>query len=307
LNFRNPSAGLSTAAIELGLLFLRRDAKLTKFQFRYLERRNRISNSSVISTQGPVVSVTSYGERLRSVHLTLESIAAGSLLPSRLILWVDTEEAYMNPSAGLKRLVDRGLEIRHCDNFGPHTKYYPYLLSTEKFEKPLVTADDDMLYSRWWLEGLAQSRLQSPETIHCYRAHKIKFGNGKLAPYTSWSACRSTLPSFLHFATGVSGCIYPASFLEQLRVAGAEFMRLCPKADDIWLHFNSVRSGIKTQQVLNRSLRFPSIPGTQESGLFHTNYIGGQNDMQIEATYSHHELDMLANSVSGQGDSELAR
>ena len=280
------------------LLFLRHETKLTRLQLTRLRRRNQDSKASVIAPLGPVVSITTYGERLHTVHLVLESIAAGSVLPSRLILWVDTAGAFTNRSSGLKRLVDRGLEIYLSEKFGPHTKYYPYLLSTNTFESPFVTADDDLLYCKWWLEGLVRSHRKNPGVINCYRAHLMGLVSGAITPYRTWGPCKSTCPSFLHFATGVSGCIYPPSFLDKLKLAGSEFLQLCPNADDVWLHVNAVRAGIKIRQVCNRPLRFPFVPGTQRSGLYHSNFLLARNDEQIRSTYTAEDIAFLESSVA---------
>jgi hypothetical protein len=276
---------------QISLFALRNKLKFSPTQIVRLNHRNRSSRTPVTSPQsGVVVSLTSYGHRLNTVHLTLESIAAGSVLPSRLILWVDTEEAFSNPSTQLKRLIERGLELRMSHNFGPHTKYYPYLLTTESFACPLVTADDDQLYSRWWLEGLVRSYRQDPASISCYRAHRIQMSEGRMSAYESWKPCRSTTSSYLHFATGVSGVIYPPSFLKHLKAAGSEFLTLCPKQDDAWLHVQALRAHMPIRQIYSRPLRFPIIPGSQSDGLFHTNVLLEQNDLQLSRTYCPSDL-----------------
>jgi hypothetical protein len=295
---RTPNRRLSSVALQSWLFLLRHEIKFTRLHLRRLHRRNQRSTASVVAGSGPVVSLTSHGDRLRTVHLALESIAAGSVLPSRLILWVDTAEAFTNRSLGLQRLVERGLEIYLCSNFGPHTKYYPYLLSTDRFETPFVTADDDILYSRWWLEGLARSHRDNPGNVNCYRAHVMRLERGAFTPYQTWLPCKSTYPSYLHFATGVSGCIYPPSFLTKLRLAGSEFLELCPKADDVWLHVNAVRAGIKIRQVWNRPLRFPIVPGSELSGLYHSNFLLGRNNEQIGNTYTAADIAILESAAA---------
>lgn len=280
------------------VLFSRHETKYIKCQVRRLRTRNQYSKAPVVEPQGPVVSVTTYGQRLSTVDLVLESIAGGSLLPSRLILWVDTQEAFSGRSSTLQRLVDRGLEIHFSENFGPHTKYYPYILSTGNFDCPLVTADDDILYPRWWLEGLVRSFCENPYAVNCYRASLMRLADGGIAPYRSWEPCKSRRPSFVHFATGVSGCIYPPSLLDKLKLAGPDFLKLCPKGDDVWLHVNAVRAGIKIRQVLSRPLRFPFVPGTQASGLYHSNVLLGRNDEQIRKTYTASDIAFLESAAN---------
>jgi hypothetical protein len=298
MDLRTANRRLATLALQLWFIFLRQEIKLTSIYLIWLRRRNQRSTASVVSGTGPVVSVTSHGERLHTVHLALESIAAGSVLPSRLILWVDTPDAFSNRSPGLKRLVDRGLEIYLSDNFGPHTKYYPYLLSTDSFDSPLVTADDDILYSRWWLKGLVRSHCENPGVVNCYRADFMRLERGAITPYRTWGPCKSTYPGYLNFATGVSGCIYPPALLIKLRRAGSEFMHLCPKADDVWLHVNTIRAGIKIRQIWSRPLRFPIIPGTARYGLYHSNVLLARNDEQIRNTYGSGDIALLQSAAA---------
>ena len=290
---RSAALTFPTWAIRIGLFALRHETKATHLYLSHIQKRHQRGRSAMIAPTGPVVSLTTYGERLKSVHLVLESIAAGELLPSRLILWVDTPEAFANPPDALKKQIDRGLEIRLSDNFGPHTKYFPYLLSENSLNLPLVTADDDLLYSRWWLEGLVQSQQENPADLICYRAHRMRLTGENVAPYRTWQKCKSDRPSYLHFPTGVSGCIYPAALQKALKSAGLQFVATCPKADDVWIHVNALRAGIKIKQVRNHPLRFPFVPGTQESGLYHSNVIQDRNDEQIRSTYSKADIHLL--------------
>ena len=282
-----------TAALRLELLFLRHETKYTHLYMDKLRRRNEQSQATVVAPGGPIVSMTTHGERLKTVHLVLESISTGSVLPSRLMLWVDSKDAYENPSPGLSRLVNRGLEIHLSDNFGPHTKYFPYLLSNGNLDTPLVTADDDLLYSRWWLEGLVQSHKLEPHQVNCYRAHVVGINQGTIAPYRNWKPCLSSHANFLNFPTGVSGCIYPVSLQERLKSSGSQFLEICPRADDVWIHVNALRAGVKVRQIKNHPLRFPLVPGTQESGLYHSNVLEDGNDAQIRRTYSKEDISLL--------------
>ena len=275
------------------LFVLRQDMKFVGLNMRRLRRRNLASTKSVVAPGGPVVSLTTFGERLDTVFLTIESIGCGSLLPSRLILWLQDEDTFNKRPESLKRLESRGLEVRLTESYGSHSKYFPYLLSTDSFRDPLVTADDDVLYSRWWLSGLAKAHEENPELVNCYRAHVMQFEDGKIKPYLNWKTCQSTEPSPRCFATGVSGCIYPAEFLTRLKRAGRRFLDLCPKADDVWLHVNALRSGFAVRQISSKPVDFPAIPGTQTNGLFLTNWNSGRNDEQIRNTYTAEDLAQL--------------
>ena len=148
-------AGLLLTRIQIGQYILRKWGALRlRADMLWLTLRNHFSRSAIsIGGHGPVVSLTTYGKRANKAYLAIESIARGSLLPSRLILWLDEQVLYDDLPAPLFRLTRRGLEIKLCKNYGPHKKYYPYVESQTTFTSPLVTADDDTIYPRSWLAG----------------------------------------------------------------------------------------------------------------------------------------------------------
>lgn len=266
---------------------------------RELRVRNRLGLRSVLG-DGPDVSLTSHGARVDSVHLAIESIGSGVLRPRALYLWLDDPDVAANPPRSLKRLVRRGLTIRLSENYGPHTKYYPYVQERTGFSAPLVTADDDILYPVTWLAGLAEAFAEHPDRVHCYRAHRIEFDGSAIKPYVAWTPCLDTEPSLAHFQTGVSGVLYPPAFLQHLHERGETFRAVCPRADDVWLHKCAVDLGMPVQQVRNAPEHYPMTPGSQESTLMAANVDGGANDGQIAATYSAEQLDLLRRVARGE-------
>lgn len=293
-NMQSPGESLQ----RMWLLLLRQDARFTGIKAKWLDRRNRTGRKPIIAPGGPIVSLTTYGRRIPTVYLTLESIASGSILPSRIILWLQDSQAFENLPRPLRRLQERGLEIELSQNYGPHTKYYPFLESTGAFEIPLVTADDDVLYPRSWLAGLFSSFNRDSTVVSCYRAHEIRIANSTIAPYRSWGPCRSIQPNFLHFATGSYGCIYPPQFLRALKAAGNGFQQSCPRADDVWLHANAIRAHFKVAQIRRYHLNFPFTPGTQNAGLSHSNVDRGENDVQINNTYKPADIALLQSQLA---------
>jgi len=254
-----------------------------------LARRNRVSQESLLSAEGPVVSLTTYEKRWHSVHYTLESIGCGHLRPSRLVLWVAPSVLQTGTPAELQRLCARGLEIRSCEDLGPHKKYYPMVCSYRS-EPGLVTADDDVLYWDDWLQTLAAAAVRRPAFIHAHRAHVMSFqADGRFLPYGQWPGCRSTAPSFLHFTTGVGGVFYPPTMQDALRHAGDGFRACCPRADDIWLNAVAWRNGFQVCQTRSFSSQLFEVPGTRTHGLARENVQSRGNDRQLQATYSDEE------------------
>ena len=257
-----------------------------------LRARNLLSRKSLLSNDGPIVSLTSYGSRLDTVFLTLETIGKGNCLPSRLILWLDDTGDKNTIPSSISRLKRRGLEVYFGENLKPHNKYYHYLQLVDHFDLPLVTADDDILYPDYWLKDLYHAYQARPDLINCFRARNIKLDKGKIAPYSTWQTCTNTKESFLNLATGVSGVIYPPKYLEFLKRAGKEFVNCCPRADDLWLHVNAIRSRFKIKQIYPASIHFPMIPNSQETALMHNNLKSG-NDEQIAKTYGLEDIKLL--------------
>lgn len=258
--------------------------------------RNVCSKRVVAGGSGPIVSLTTYGRREQLVFLTLESIGKGVLRPQELILWMDDREHRRVPGS-LRRLQRRGLQIRWTADIGPYKKLLP--AAHEAIESgvihPIVTADDDVLYPPRWLSTLsAVSKASAKPEVVAYRAHRLRFVGGEVAPYSSWEECSSTEPSFAHLATGVSGVLYPPEFLKALVAAGTGFLEVAPRADDIWFHVVALRNDIPVRQVESAASYFPPIPLLQRLGsLMATNIDEGGNDRQIRQTYSRREIAFL--------------
>jgi hypothetical protein len=253
----------------------------------WLKLRNRFGRRPITQAGGPVVSLTTYGKRIETVHLAVESIGRGQMRPSRILLWLDDPSMIENLPSGIRRLQGRGLEVRLCENFGPHKKYYPYLESLGTVEVPLVTADDDVLYPPHWLKELVQAERESPDSVNCYRAREIAVGEDGLGRYESWKLVESTEPSFCHFAIGVGGIIYPVLVQRLLRQQGDAFIDCCPRADDVWLHVQALRGGYKVRQIANHCFELRYIPGTQTTALYHGNLDGGEMTGRLEIPTRH--------------------
>lgn len=260
---------------------------------RRLDARMRDPGAPLLAADGPVVSLTTYGARWETVHYTIESIGAGRQRPSRLLLWVDAALLAAGLPEALQRQVARGLEVRGCEDVGPHTKYYPFILESDG-TRDLVTADDDVLYPRGWLAGLVAASREQPGLIHGYRAHRMAFEpDGRFLRYRDWPACRCTQPSRLNFITGVAGALYPPAMQRALREAADGFRACCPRADDIWLNAVAWRAGIAVRQTVVFSPLLFELPGTRTQGLARENVQSGGNDRQLELTYTAQERAQL--------------
>ncbi len=259
----------------------------------HLNRTNRRSSECITGNAPVVVSLTTHGRRIRDVHLTIESIAAGRRRPSELILWLDRPDDIANLPSEIIRLKARGLRVEIAENLGPHTKYFPALDGCIRQDVPLVTADDDILYPTSWLEKLLIAAGRHPEDVTCYKSRRVLIRNGDFAPYQQWPENWSTQPSPVVFALGVSGVFYPVRMLKELARRGREFVDCCPRADDIWLHYVALTAGVAVRQLDRAPVHFASVPNEGEALSIGNVALGG-NDSQIVATYDPVTIERMA-------------
>lgn len=269
-------------------------------KLKYLEYRNKNSKDSLLDISGPVLSITTHGDRLEKVFYTIESIGDGYKKPSRIILWICDKEKLMAPPESLLRLKTRGLEICFSEDYGPHTKYYPYVKDEKNFNKPLVTADDDVTYPKSWLRNLLNAYKGDQSVIHCYSARRMDLCKIYFAPYSEWEICSDTCPSHVNFIISVSGVIYPPEFLKYLKLKGDSFSSCCPKADDIWITVNALRSGFKIAQIDKEPAHYRNIPGTQKQKLLDYNVSLGGNQIQLDDTFSREDIFKLEKCIRSE-------
>lgn len=258
---------------------------------KHLARRaSRLTESGLLG-KGPVVTLTSYGDRVATVHNTIMSIASGQVKPRRIILWLDDEVIFRRLPSSLLRLQRYGLEVELALKFGPHTKYYPFVRS-EVTTQAFVTADDDIIYPKWWFTTLVEAAAKSPDEIVCYRSHRVSISAGEFTPYNHWSSTRTQEGSLLNFATGVSGTYFPPVMHDSLREAGDSFVSVAPSADDVWLYSVAVKNGVRTRQVFTRPLHFCTSEDSQTQTLMAVN-LTGRNDAALRSTFSALEFSRL--------------
>lgn len=259
-----------------------------------LRRRPGVEESA---SHGIVVSLTSIPERLDRLHLSLESLLSQSLQPARVVLWL--AEGVELPHA-VARLSRFGVTIRRGDDLGPHTKL---LHTLEAYPSSIVvTADDDILYPRRWLEGLYHSYCEHPHSVHCYRARKIRRDEaGDLLPLAEWDylvSAEPVGPAMLLFPTGVGGVLYPPGSLHPEVFNRERFRALCPTNDDIWFKAMAVLNRWPARKVEGSfdSRRFQSLGSSKRKELWAINR--ATNDRQVRDTFEAYGLNPYLRSES---------
>ncbi len=249
-----------------------------------------------------VVSLTTFPQRISEIKYTLYSLLNQSVKPFRVVLYL-AEDEFENVPEDVSEFLKCGLIVKFCKNIYSYKKLIPALL--EFPEKLHVTADDDLFYDKDWLKDLVLTHEAYPDCVVAHRTHKIKlsaklkndilpFGeNYPFAPYKKWKKqTNSCEPSYLNFLTSGAGVLFPNGCFCEDVLREDLFMRLAPKADDVWLWMMSVKGGCKIVSP-KKSKRLTYVNPARERGLtgevtlFSQNKNGG-NDAQLRAVWEYY-------------------
>ncbi len=246
-----------------------------------------------------IVSLTSFDQRVDSLHICIESLFQQSVKADKIILWLSKKNfVERGLPENLLKLQSRGLMIEWVDeDVGPYKKI---IYTLERFpEAIIITVDDDVIYPSDMIDMLYQSYLKTPEAIHCHRAYNIKWHGDRFASYESWQiAGNSSKSSYSLFPTGIAGVLYPPASLDKEVTNQDMFMRLCPNADDVWLKAMSLKAGTKVCKVNDNrpwKSRFLTITDSQTISLKKINWQKKNgNDAKIKAVFTYYALYSLA-------------
>lgn len=240
-----------------------------------------------------IVSLTTYPERIYDIDVVLFSLLNQTVKPDKIILWL-AKEQFPNLEEDVPKHVLNikkfGIEIEFCKDIKSYKKL---IYALEKYPDDLiVTAADDVYYTSDWLGKLYNAYLEKPNYIHCHRAHKILFdNNNNILPYSKWKEClksEETEPSFLNFLTGSGGVLYKPNFLYKDILNEELFMKLCPKADDIWFWTMAVLNNTKINIVKNNN-DIIEIGYDNYTRLYYVNKYKNFNDIQLNNIFEYYD------------------
>ncbi|MEZ9047403.1 glycosyl transferase [Vibrio cyclitrophicus] len=241
-----------------------------------------------------VVSLTTYNKRVKDVFLVIESLGRQTKKAGKIILWLDKQEFDSdNLPLILKSQVSRGLTIKFCDNLKSYKKLLPTIDCF--YDANIITVDDDVLYPYYFIENLLLESTRYPDTVVCYRAHKmLRDANGNIQPYKMWEHKTSiTEPGFDIFPTGIGGVLYPPGVLHKKCLDYNQALQLAPNADDVWFKAMTTMAGNKSKlvsQYFNYDEDFIDLIDAQDIALNASNVQGGENDIQINKVYEYYDI-----------------
>lgn len=243
-----------------------------------------------------IVSLTTFGPRLREVAVAIESIMEQTMLPNRIILWLsdELENAPETIPQSLRLLERRGLEIRYTRDIGSATKLIPALRAFP--EDVIITIDDDTLYDYDMIDRLVTAHRRFPTAVCAGRIDRIiptDGGRGLKLLYDKADDLYLTKePLMQPMALGVGGVLYPPHALHE-DVFDTDLMhRLAPKADDIWFKAMELLAGTPVYPVNEMDptdVRMLQCRHYRQALMLHTtNYLGGRDNIQLSAITKHY-------------------
>lgn len=243
-----------------------------------------------------VISLTSYGRRVRSVlYYNICSLLRQDYKADVIVLWLDEKEWNDNTlPRKIKRLKKKGLTVRYCENIRSYKKLIPTLKSYP--EDLIITVDDDLFYKRHMVGDLMRAYEANPNCIHAHRAHQVRLGaDGKLTPYGNWAFNISNRTGKDVFCTTGGGVLYQKSLLHEDVERKDLFLTLAPTADDVWFYFMAILKGTPISVLTRKHSIFHYIDFYYQhfhdnASLVQINFDCKQNDVQTHAVMKHYGL-----------------
>lgn len=224
-----------------------------------------------------IASLTSFPARINTVHFTIRSLLMQTEKPDKVILWLAEEQFPGKENILPKQLLllkKNGLSIEWCSDIKSFKKLIP---AVERYPDAIVvTADDDMYYSKNWLKVLYQEYLRDPSCIQSHIVTEFTIKDGK---YYAYGRKHVDVPreSFLYKVVGCGGVLYPPHCFNSDITNKDIFMDICNTNDDIWFWLMGVLNGVKIHVPLNNDPRTRYVEHTQEGPTLSSNNDRGEN------------------------------
>lgn len=273
---------------------------LMKLKVLYDVRLRKALTLSSRQDASIIVSLTTYGKRVNgSVVYTVYSLLRQSVRPERVVLWLDEKEYNdQNLPSDLRFLCKYGLDVRYGKDIGSYTKIIHSLSAFS--DKHIITADDDLYYTRNFVEEFVEAHRQHPQAIITgYAKVPLADDDRQLAPYGTWPEYHHVKDSFQYdsfklFPLGWGGVLYPSHIFDDEVKNEAVFTNLCPKADDIWLYVMGLRCHAEKRMLTNSHIAYYHTDLLRQyltrDRLTATNRFGGENDTQLQALLAHYDI-----------------
>ena len=254
---------------------------MTALKFKRIPTEELKRKSNI--TLPVIVTLTSIPSRLNIIDLTIRSILNQPCKPEKILLWLHEDLKETIPSK-LSELQGDIFEIHF--QTGLTCSHRKLIYALQEFpEHTLVTCDDDLIYHSSWLASLYNEHQQYPTSIIANECRLISYDeNGELLPYKQWKMQSDTgLNDRRLLPIGYGGVLYPAHSLHQDSINSELFLKLAPKADDLWFRMMSFLNGTEVRRPKKPAPKPTPIAGSQKISLKKTNVRQDGNREQWKA------------------------
>lgn len=236
-----------------------------------------------------VVSLTSYGERVGTVHAVIRTLLHQTHRPDKIVLYLSNKEFRSKGDLprSLRKIRSPFFEVRFVEDLRSHKKYF---YAFQEFpDAIIITVDDDIEYPKNLVEELLASYRRHPYAVSAARTHTIGMRqDGSYASYLEWMRVPKIVnrPSMLVMPTSGAGALYPPHSFGDALFDWKTIRKTCLTADDLWLKWHLLEAGVPCIYVPGLWTG-KSIARTQKNSLYNVNVnqTGGrsQNDVCWEA------------------------
>lgn len=219
-----------------------------------------------------IVSLASYSKRISTLHICLESIFSQTLLPQKVLLYLDDSITFNKIPKEVTAYISKGLEIiRVSNDIASHNKYY-YTL--QNFPNDIIiTVDDDVIYDKYTFDNLYCTHQKFPNAVCATKVTYMTFNNDEtIKSYNDWISEYDQLyiPSKQLLAVGVGGILYPPHIFSKATFDKKLILQLAPTADDLWLKIMQLQKNVPVVWTGQLPQHPKQISGTKEVGLWRT-------------------------------------
>ena len=227
-----------------------------------------------------IVSLTSIPSRLSTLDIVIASILSQDSPPQLIILWLNYSLKGKLPKRLLHLQSDLFI-INYCEGTTSYRKLLPSLKAYPN--STIVTCDDDMIYPSNWLSNLYNSHLAQKQCVISQVGRLIeRDDNGELKPYKNWSFIRSEKSQLNFLPIGYGGVLYPANTFNEQVFDESLFLKLSPKADDLWFKAMAYLNGKRAYCASEKARPIPIIR-SQKVALNSANIGEDKNRQQWQA------------------------
>jgi len=251
-----------------------------------------VLNSDTKETLPVIVSLTSIPSRLSTLHLVIRSLLVQDVRPKKILLWLNDDLKNTIPKK-LSRLESTVFEIRYSALNCSHRKLIHSLKAYP--EDSIITCDDDLMYRNNWLSKIYQEHLKHPKAIiGNHTVHINHDTNDEPLPFKQWRNEFVTKVNPKAFVPiGAWGILYPPHSLSKETTEKELFLKLAPKADDLWFKAMALVKG--TLSIQAEELPKDPIPiiGSQKVALKKDNLGKDKNTEQWQALNNEYHLNKI--------------